>query len=126
MDRSKSFNCETIHGSWNMHEIRFVSHNISCFCFACIDRIPNGKCKNELHVPTWTLKRIKLTNSVEVRNMMIDLDEEIDNSTSGEWIAYGVYVGDNVAVIIDSETNEQFWLLLVDKVVHNVEESFKD
>lgn len=58
--------------------------------------------------------------------MMIDLDEEIDNSTSGEWIAYGVYVGDNVAVIIDSETNEQFWLLLVDKVVHNVEESFKD
>lgn len=58
--------------------------------------------------------------------MMIDHDEEIENNTSGEWIIYGVYVGENIAIIIDSETNEQFWLLLVDKVVHSVEESFED
>jgi hypothetical protein len=34
----------------------------------------------------------------------------------------GVYV----AIIADNETNEQFRLLLMDKVVHSVEESFDD
>ncbi len=56
--------------------------------------------------------------------MMIDLDEEIKNIIGGEWIANGIYVGDNFVVIANSETNEQFWLLLMDKVLHNVEDSF--
>jgi hypothetical protein len=40
--------------------------------------------------------------------MMFDLNEEIKSGTSGEWITNAVCVGDNVAVIAKSETNEQF------------------
>ncbi len=56
--------------------------------------------------------------------MMIGFDEEIKSGIDGEWIANCVYVGDNIVVIADNETNEQFWLM--DKVVHNVEESFEN
>ncbi len=40
--------------------------------------------------------------------MMFDPDEEIKNGTSGEWIANAICVGDNVAIINESETDEQF------------------
>jgi len=63
---------------------------------------------------------------VEVKNMMIDFDEEIESDTSGEWIVDGVYVGNNVFIITDNETNEEFWLLLMDKIIDIVEESFDD
>lgn len=58
--------------------------------------------------------------------MMIDFDEEIESDTSGEWIVDGVYVGNNVFIITDNETNEEFWLLLMDKIIDIVEESFDD
>ncbi len=58
--------------------------------------------------------------------MMIDFDEEIESDTSGEWIVDGVYVGNNVSIITHNETNEQFWLLLMDKIIDIVEESFDD
>jgi hypothetical protein len=76
-----------------MHQIRFVPnkdptlsqcHNISCFCVICIDKIPNGRCDNELHVPTWTLKKFKPTNSMEVREMMLNPTEEIENVINGK------------------------------------------
>jgi hypothetical protein len=73
-----------------------------------MDRIPSERCKNELHVRPWSLKRMKPCNSLEVRNMMFDPDEEIKNGTSGEWIANAICVGDNVAIINESETDEQF------------------
>jgi hypothetical protein len=44
----------------------------------------------------------------------------------GEWTAYAICVGDNVAFIADNEIDEQFWLLLVDKTVHTMQESFED
>jgi len=50
-----------------------------------IHRIGDGSCENELHVPSWTLKRFKPGNSLEVKNIMLDLDEEIESSTGGEW-----------------------------------------
>ncbi len=58
--------------------------------------------------------------------MMFDLNEEIESGINGEWITNVVCVGDNVAVIAKSKTDEQFQLLLVDKMVHIVHESFKD
>ncbi len=58
--------------------------------------------------------------------MMIDFDEDIESDTSGEWIVDGVYVGNNVSIITHNETNEQFWLLLMDKIIDIVEESFDD
>ncbi len=56
---------------------------------------------------------------------MFDLNEEVECGTGGEWIANVVCVGDNVVVIANNETNEQFWLLLVDKTIHVVHESFE-
>lgn len=35
-------------------------------------------------------------------------------------------IGDNVVVITNNKTNEQFWLLLVYKIAHVVHESFED
>jgi hypothetical protein len=58
--------------------------------------------------------------------MMINPNEEIENGIGGEWIVDVVCVGDNVVVVADSEKGEQFWLLLVDKLVHVVLESFTD
>ncbi len=58
--------------------------------------------------------------------MMFDLDEEIESGTHGEWIVDAVCIGDNVVIIAESETNEQFWLFLVDKIVQIVHESFED
>jgi len=87
VDRSKPFNCETIYGSHNMHQICSVSHKdptllqvheISCFCVACINRSLKEKCENELHVHPWTLKRLKPCNSLEARNIMFDHDEEVE------------------------------------------------
>ncbi len=100
-------------------------HNISCFCVTFIVRIADGNCENELHVPSWTLKRFKPSYSLEVKNNMLDLDEEIESGTNGEWI-YDVCVGDNVVVIVNNDNDEQLWLLLVDKIVHIIQASFED
>jgi hypothetical protein len=52
-----------------------------------MDRIPGERCKNKLHVCPWSLKRFEPCNSLEVRSMMFDLNEEIDSGIGGEWIA---------------------------------------
>ncbi len=96
------------------------------FCVVCINRSPEESCDNEFHVHPWTLKRLKPCNNLEVKNIMFDLDEEMECGIGGEWIANLICVGDNVAMIADNETNEQFWLLLVDKTIHVVHESFED
>jgi hypothetical protein len=56
---------------------------------------------------------------------MFDPNEKVECGIGGEWIVNVVCVGDNVAVITNNKTNEQFWLLLVDKTIH-VHESFED
>jgi hypothetical protein len=67
VDKSKPFNYETIRGNYNMHQIQSIPNNdptllqcrnIPFFFYACIDRIPNGRCDNELHVLAWTLKKL--------------------------------------------------------------------
>jgi hypothetical protein len=35
-------------------------------------------------------------------------------------------VGDNIVIKADKSTNEDFWLMLVDKCVYVVEEDFRD
>ncbi len=100
-----------------MHQIHFVSHkdfilfqchNISCFCVACINRIFGERCDNELHVHLWSLKRLKPCNSLEVRNMMINPNEEMKNGMSHELIVDAVCVGDNIVLVVDNENGEQF------------------
>ncbi len=43
----------------------------------------------------------------------------------GKWITKAINVGDNFVVRVDNFTNESFWILLVDKGMHIVQESFK-
>jgi hypothetical protein len=100
-------------------------HEISCFCVVCINRGSKERCENELHVHPRTLKRLKPCDNLEDRIIMFDLNEEVECGIGGEWIANVVCVGDNVVVIANNETNEQFWLLLVDKTIHVVHESFE-
>jgi hypothetical protein len=71
-----------------------------------MDRIPSGRCENEFHVYPWSSKLLKPCNSLEVKSMMFDPNEEIESGTSGEWIADAICVGDNVVVINESGTNE--------------------
>jgi hypothetical protein len=71
-----------------------------------MDRIRTERCENELHVHPWSLKRMKPCNGLKVKNMMFDSDEKVENGTGGEWITSAICVGDNVAIIVESETDE--------------------
>jgi hypothetical protein len=77
----------------------------------CIDKIIDESYENELHVHSWTLERLKPSNSLKVKNIMLDPYEETENNIDDERISNDVCVGDNVAVIISSDNDEQFWLL---------------
>jgi len=57
---------------------------------------------------------------------MFDPNEKVESGIGGEWIANAICIGNNVVVITNNNTNEQFWLLLVDKTAHVVHESFED
>jgi hypothetical protein len=70
------------------------------------------------------LEKIETHNTSNVREMMYDSNAEVEARSSREWIAKVVNVGDDVCV--DNSTNESFWILLVDKGMHTIQESFKD
>ncbi len=55
---------------------------------------------------------------------MMGVDEEIEYGARGEAIAENVAIGDNVAMPCESGNGEQFWLLLCDKLVHIMVETF--
>jgi hypothetical protein len=89
-----------------------------------LDGSPKLGCENKEHVSNWTLTRLKPKNTLEVRQMMYDSNEEFEVGTSGEWFVKYLVPGDNVA--IPSDTADPFWHLLVDKGPHFVESDFKD
>jgi hypothetical protein len=89
-----------------------------------IDHGPKIHCVHHEHVPYWTLTRLKLQNTYEVREMMYDSDEEIEAGTRGEWIAKNLCPCDNI--VVPTNIDEPFWLMLVDKGPHSILESFKD
>jgi hypothetical protein len=55
---------------------------------------------------------------------MYDPNEEIEASTGGEWIVDNLHPSDNI--IIPITINEPFSLMLVEKGVHVVDNSFID
>jgi hypothetical protein len=75
-------------------------------------------------VAKWTLTRLKLRNTAEVREMMYNDDEKIEAGFGGEWIVDNLCPSDNIALPID--VDEPFWLMLVDKGPYIVQESFID
>jgi len=59
-----------------------------------------------------------------VRDLMYDLNENIEVGSRSEWIAKNLCPSDNIIVPI--ATIEPFWLMLIDKGAHVVVISFKD
>ncbi len=57
---------------------------------------------------------------------MNDSNAKVEAGSSGEWIVKVVNVGNNVVVCAHDYTNESFQILLVDKGMHTIQESFKD
>ncbi len=133
VDRSKNFECETMKGILKLHQVRFVSHkdpticqfqHLSCLCMACVDCSPKFVCVHKYHVPEWTLMKLRPKNPLQVKEMMYDSDEKIEAGIGGEWIANNLHLSDNV--LVPTPTNKPFWLMLVDKGVHTILESFED
>jgi hypothetical protein len=55
---------------------------------------------------------------------MYDSDEQIEVGTWGEWITNNLHPSNNV--VVPTLIDEPFWLMLVNKGVHTVLESFED
>lgn len=118
--------------SQGMHKLRSISskdptlcqfRQLPCFCVACIDGDLGVECDNK-HVSKWTLTRLKPKNSSKVRQMMSNSNEEIEIGISEEWIVDNLRLGDNT--VVPSDTNEPFWIMLVDKGFHFVASNFED
>lgn len=133
VDRSKPFECEIVHGSQSVHQVRSIFNKnptlcqrcqLSCLCVGCIDHNHDYPCVHHEHVAKWTLTRLKLRNTAEVREMMYNDNEEIEVGSRGEWIVDNLCPSDNIAIPID--VDEPFWLMLLDKGPYIVQESFID
>ena len=72
----------------------------------------------------FTLHRLKPKAPCQTRRLY-DEDEEVEAGTGGELIADTLSVGDNVVVRAPGE-DEPYWLMLVVKPTHTVQEPFID
>jgi hypothetical protein len=70
------------------------------------------------------LTRLRPKNPLEVKEMIYDNDKEIEDGIGGKWIANNLHPSDNIGV--PTLTHEPFWLILVDKGVHTIFESFEN
>jgi hypothetical protein len=64
---------------------------------------------------------------LQIRDAMLQQteDEEIEFGTRGKWIANNVQVRENIAIPLD-DFNDPFWIMLVTKCVHVLQESLLD
>ena len=72
----------------------------------------------------FTLHRLKPKAPSQTRRLY-DEDEEVEAGSGGELIADALSVGDNVVVRAPGE-DEPYWLMLVVKPTHTMQESFID
>ena len=77
------------------------------------------------HVPAWHLYRLELLNTRDVRDTMYNSDEEFEAQTDIEQICEDIQVGENV-VVPTNLANKPSWLLIYDKAIHVMQESFID
>jgi hypothetical protein len=97
---------------------------LSCFFFACLRYGMHNTSHQIDHVEEFKVYRLSPKAPTQARRLY-DLDKEIEAGMGGEWMTDGLGVGDNVAVWASLE-EEPFWLMLVVKDVHVVEEAFID
>jgi hypothetical protein len=81
-------------------------------------------CAHKDHVPEWTLIILRPKNPLEVKEMIYDNDKEIEDGIGGKWIVDNLHPSDNIGM--PTLTNKSFWLIMVDKGVHTIFESFED
>jgi hypothetical protein len=83
---------------------------------------PKTHCVNKTHVCEWILTHLRPKNYCEVWEIMYGPNEEIEASIRGEWIVDNLHPNDNVVIPITID--EPFWIMLVEKSVHVVDNSF--
>jgi hypothetical protein len=92
IDRSKSFECETVKGSKVKHQVWSLSpkdptlcqyHQLSCFCGSCIGTDPETHCVNKDYVLERILMHLRPKNFYEVWEIMYDSNEDIEASNGG-------------------------------------------
>ena len=127
VNRDHGYDCRTIVGSRSKHSVRSVSstnntlleiREFSCFCIHCTDGVP-GKCPQRNHVDNWNLITLEPCNSFDAQ---CEQDEEGEVQGSGDDLALGLEVGDNLCVRAESGNEEgvKFYALQCTKVLHSV------
>jgi hypothetical protein len=133
VDRSNSKQAERVPGSMSNHQCRSVSardptliqfQHLMCFCHACFTYGCGQACFQSDHIPDFTLYRLNPRVPSQTRRLY-NAEEEVEAGIGGEWIAHRLSVGDNVAVRAPLE-EEPFWLMIVAKPTHTVEDAFMD
>ena len=84
----------------------------------------HDSCHQINHVENFTVYRLTPKQLLQACELY-DMDEELEVGLDGETLADGLSVGDNVAIWAPFQ-DEPFWLMLVVKDVHAVEEAFTD
>jgi hypothetical protein len=134
IDQTKLLNCATVASSRGMHQVCSLTNKdptliqfrqLSYSYLASTSRTPAFECEQTEHVPPWRLHRLQPQNTREVREMMYDSEEEFHSESRFEQICEDVQVGENVAVPTDL-AHEPFWIVLCDRAIHIVQESFTD
>jgi hypothetical protein len=89
-----------------------------------MDGDPSSECVSKEHVLEWALTWLRAKNTLEVKDLMYDLNENIEVGSWSEWIAENLCP--SVNVIVPTAIDEPFWLMLIDKGAYVVVTSFKD
>jgi hypothetical protein len=134
VDRVNFYRAGTNPGSKKMHQVRLLSprdptllqiRELMCFCTASLDSNTALQYWQRDHIPVWRLVRIKSKQPSRIR-ALYDEDEEVEAGSGREWMADSLLVGDNIVVRACNDENDKFWIMLVCKGAHRVEDAFVD
>jgi hypothetical protein len=68
--------------------------------------------------------RLDVSDKLAMHEAMLGIEEEIGYVVGGKALVDNVAIGDIVDVLCENGNEEQFWLLLCDKPVHTMLETF--
>jgi hypothetical protein len=72
------------------------------------------------------LTRLKPIHRLEARQILENVDAEVEHGSGGEEMANDVVMGDNIVVLCQISTYEFFWIMPIDIPIHMVKEHFID
>jgi hypothetical protein len=133
VERTDTRQAERMPGSMSNHQARSVTSKdptliqyrpLSCFCSVCLSYDTQHTCHQIDHVQEFTLYRLNPKTPSQARRLY-NADEEVEAGSGREWITDGLCVGDNVVVRAPLD-DEPYWLIIVVKATHVVQEAFTD